>query len=95
MGNLAWEYLSLGEHQSAKELQVSVLEKQKQLLGDNHPYTLLAMGNLATIQSQGDSSDSDHPIPPKGILWPDQPFILTLIAGMQQNIVDKAESEVD
>ncbi|KAJ7748714.1 hypothetical protein B0H14DRAFT_3603991 [Mycena olivaceomarginata] len=34
--------------QEAKFLQVTVLEKQKQLFGTDHPDTLLAMGNLAS-----------------------------------------------
>ncbi|KAJ7853394.1 hypothetical protein B0H13DRAFT_2580728, partial [Mycena leptocephala] len=37
----------LEEFTKAEELEVVVLEKQKQLLGDDHPDTLLAMGNLA------------------------------------------------
>jgi uncharacterized protein YejL (UPF0352 family) len=51
MGNLANTYSHLGKHQTAKELSVIVLEKQKQLLGDNHPNTLCTMGNLAITYS--------------------------------------------
>jgi hypothetical protein len=40
MGNLASTYLALGEYQKATELKVIVLEKQKQLLGDNDPDTI-------------------------------------------------------
>ncbi|KAF7369456.1 FabD/lysophospholipase-like protein [Mycena venus] len=95
MGNLASTYSDLGEHQKAEELIVIVLEKQRQLLGDNHPHTLHTMGNLATLQSRRDLSDSDTPIPPKGVLMPDQPFILTLMARMQDMIVERTESDVD
>ncbi|KAJ6534577.1 hypothetical protein B0H10DRAFT_1972434 [Mycena sp. CBHHK59/15] len=38
-------YSDLGENQNAKELIGIVLEKQKQILGDNHPDTLHAMGD--------------------------------------------------
>ncbi|KAJ7895630.1 hypothetical protein B0H14DRAFT_3125286 [Mycena olivaceomarginata] len=85
MGDLANTYLALEEHQKAKE----------QLLVDNHPLTLHTMGNQATIQSQGDLPDSNNPLSPKGILLPDQPFILKLIARMPDIIVDRTESEVD
>jgi peptide subunit release factor 1 (eRF1) len=47
MGNLALTYHYLGEYHSAQELEVKVLEGRKQLLGDEHVYTLLAMHNLA------------------------------------------------
>ncbi|KAJ7901372.1 P-loop containing nucleoside triphosphate hydrolase protein, partial [Mycena leptocephala] len=40
MGNLA-THTHLGEHQKAGELKGIVLEKQKQLLGENHPATLV------------------------------------------------------
>ncbi|KAJ7821909.1 hypothetical protein B0H13DRAFT_2291620 [Mycena leptocephala] len=39
-------YHSQGDFQRANELEVVVLEKQRQVLGDDHPETLLAMGNL-------------------------------------------------
>jgi hypothetical protein len=51
MGNLARTYSDLGEHQKAKELKVTVLEKNKQVLGNKHPDTLCTMGNLAIIYS--------------------------------------------
>jgi tetratricopeptide (TPR) repeat protein len=51
MGNLASTYSDLGEHQKAKELKATVLEKQKQDLVDNHPDTLCTMGNLANTYS--------------------------------------------
>jgi hypothetical protein len=51
MGNLANTYSHLGEYQKAEELNVVVLEKQKQVLGENHPDTLRTMGNLASTYS--------------------------------------------
>ncbi|KAJ7300697.1 hypothetical protein DFH08DRAFT_828209 [Mycena albidolilacea] len=51
MGNLAWTYSCLGEHQKAKEFNLTVLEKKKQVLGNNHPHTLHTMGNLAWTYS--------------------------------------------
>ncbi|KAJ7801468.1 hypothetical protein B0H14DRAFT_2322331, partial [Mycena olivaceomarginata] len=45
---LASTYVALGEYQKATELEVIVLQKQKLLLGDNHPDTLCTMGNLAS-----------------------------------------------
>ena len=47
MGNLATTYQSLGKFEQAKMLEVEVLGKRRELLGDSHPDTLLAMGNLA------------------------------------------------
>ncbi|KAJ7713487.1 hypothetical protein B0H16DRAFT_1702440 [Mycena metata] len=44
-------YSNLGKHQKVKELNVIVLKKQTQLLGENHLDTLLTMGNLASSYS--------------------------------------------
>ncbi|KAJ7820288.1 hypothetical protein B0H13DRAFT_2451872 [Mycena leptocephala] len=41
-------YHHAGRSEEAKELDLAVLEKRKQVLGDDHPDTLLAMGNLAS-----------------------------------------------
>ncbi|KAJ7866885.1 P-loop containing nucleoside triphosphate hydrolase protein [Mycena leptocephala] len=41
-------YWSAGRYEEAKELDLAVLEQRKQVLGDDHPDTLLAMGNLAS-----------------------------------------------
>jgi hypothetical protein len=49
MGNLAVTYNRLGRCQEAEPLEDIVLEKQKQLLGADHPHMLLAMENLAVI----------------------------------------------
>ncbi|KAJ7787058.1 hypothetical protein B0H14DRAFT_290030 [Mycena olivaceomarginata] len=110
MGNLAITYSDLGEDPKAKELEDIVLEKRKQVLGNNHPDTLHTMGNLAStysdlgedqkakelkdsvLEKQKQVLGDNHP---KGILLPDQPFILTLIARMPDIFVDKTESEVD
>ncbi|KAJ7887684.1 acyl transferase/acyl hydrolase/lysophospholipase [Mycena leptocephala] len=47
MAHLAVTYRELGRYQEAEPLESIVLEKQKQLLGSDHPRTLLAMANLA------------------------------------------------
>jgi tetratricopeptide (TPR) repeat protein len=47
MANLAATYCELGRYQEAESLESIVLEKRKQLLGPDHPDTLLAMKNLA------------------------------------------------
>jgi hypothetical protein len=54
MANLAATYWKLGRYPEAEPLQSLVLEKQKQLLGADHPDTLRAMANLAaTHQALG------------------------------------------
>ncbi|KAJ7306979.1 P-loop containing nucleoside triphosphate hydrolase protein [Mycena albidolilacea] len=47
-GLIFWE---AGKYKQYEKLLEGVLEEQKQLLGDNHPHTLLAMGNLASTYS--------------------------------------------
>ncbi|KAJ7807144.1 hypothetical protein B0H14DRAFT_2381505 [Mycena olivaceomarginata] len=47
MGNLASAYRNLGKFHKAEELEVVVLQKEKQVLGDDHPHTLQTMRNLA------------------------------------------------
>ncbi|KAJ7712592.1 P-loop containing nucleoside triphosphate hydrolase protein [Mycena metata] len=54
--NIAWVFKSQyaiifwegGRYKQAEKLQEEVLEEQKQVLGENHPVTLLSMGNLAS-----------------------------------------------
>ncbi|KAJ7686458.1 P-loop containing nucleoside triphosphate hydrolase protein [Mycena olivaceomarginata] len=41
-----------GKYKQSEKLLKEVLEEQKQLLGDNHPHTLLTMGNLASTYSK-------------------------------------------
>ncbi|KAJ7765952.1 P-loop containing nucleoside triphosphate hydrolase protein, partial [Mycena maculata] len=71
MGNLASTYHNLGKLKEAKklhvvlkeaeELGVVVLEKQRQLLGEDHLDTLLAMGNLAsTYHNQCKLKDAEE-----------------------------------
>jgi hypothetical protein len=40
-----------GKYRESKKLLGEGLEKQQQLLGDNHPHTLITMGNLASTYS--------------------------------------------
>ncbi|KAJ7315301.1 hypothetical protein DFH08DRAFT_942861 [Mycena albidolilacea] len=47
-GFILWE---AGKYKQYEKLLEGVLEKQKQVLGDNHPDTLCTMGNLATTYS--------------------------------------------
>ncbi|KAJ7731962.1 Tetratricopeptide repeat-domain-containing protein [Mycena olivaceomarginata] len=47
-GLILWEG---GKYKQCEKLLEGVLEKQKQVLGDNHPHTLLTMGNLASTYS--------------------------------------------
>jgi hypothetical protein len=49
MENLAVTYYQLGRYQEAEALEVIVLEKQKQLLGVDHPKTLAALRYLVAI----------------------------------------------
>ncbi|KAJ7721587.1 hypothetical protein B0H14DRAFT_3007600, partial [Mycena olivaceomarginata] len=52
MANLASTYGQLGRYKEAEPLESTVLEKQKQLLGADHPDTLEAMANLAATYHQ-------------------------------------------
>ena len=45
--NLGHAYYYQGQWKKAKALEVMVMEKKKQILGDEHPDTLLSMANLA------------------------------------------------
>jgi hypothetical protein len=47
MGNLALCYSNLGHQQQAVKLQEQVLEKQKEILGSDHPHTVRSMEVLA------------------------------------------------
>jgi hypothetical protein len=48
MGNLATSYGNTGRHEDALELNEKVLELQKEMLGEDDPYTLMTMGNIAS-----------------------------------------------
>ncbi|KAL2124934.1 hypothetical protein VTJ04DRAFT_1299 [Mycothermus thermophilus] len=47
MHNLASTYIQQGRFKEAEELEVQVLEAQKEVLGHNHPDTLTTMHYLA------------------------------------------------
>jgi hypothetical protein len=47
MANLARSYSDQGQWEEAKELEVHFLEIRKQVLGPEHPNTLISMANLA------------------------------------------------
>ncbi|KAF7761984.1 hypothetical protein Agabi119p4_9976 [Agaricus bisporus var. burnettii] len=48
LDGMALVYSEQGQWKEAEALQVVVMEKKKQLLGDDHPDTLTSMANLAT-----------------------------------------------
>jgi hypothetical protein len=45
MVNLASTYWNLGHWKEAETFEVVVMEKRKQVLGDDHPDTLMMYGN--------------------------------------------------
>ena len=47
MGNLASTYWKQGRWKEAEQLQVQVSEMTKRVLGEEHPFTLTSMNNLA------------------------------------------------
>jgi hypothetical protein len=52
--DLACTYQNLGKWQEAEALEVVAMEKRKHLLGEEHPDTLMSIGNLAsTYRNQG------------------------------------------
>jgi tetratricopeptide (TPR) repeat protein len=46
-----WIFWEAGKYKQREKLLEGVLEEQKQVLGDNHPDTLVTMGNLASTNS--------------------------------------------
>ncbi|KAF9470348.1 hypothetical protein BDN70DRAFT_772852, partial [Pholiota conissans] len=51
---IAHVYSKQGHWDEAEELEIEVMEKTKQFLGDDHPDTLRSMANLAaTYWNQG------------------------------------------
>ncbi|KAJ7824118.1 hypothetical protein B0H13DRAFT_2444706 [Mycena leptocephala] len=61
MANLAATYHKLGRYQEAEPLESIVLEKRKQVLGADHPDTLLAMDNLAaTYRELGRYQEAEY-----------------------------------
>ncbi|EKM82275.1 hypothetical protein AGABI1DRAFT_124759 [Agaricus bisporus var. burnettii JB137-S8] len=60
LSGLALVYSEQGQWKEAEALEVVVMEKTKQLLGDDHPDTLSSMGNLAsTYREQGKSKEAE------------------------------------
>ncbi|KAJ7194286.1 hypothetical protein GGX14DRAFT_378098 [Mycena pura] len=47
MANLTYTHRQLGELDNAKALEIDVLAKHHNLLGEHHPDTLTAMAHLA------------------------------------------------
>jgi non-ribosomal peptide synthetase component E (peptide arylation enzyme) len=60
MANLASTYRNQGHWKMQRMLEVVVMEKRKQLLGEDHPDTLTSMANLAaTYRNQGRWKDAE------------------------------------
>jgi hypothetical protein len=58
--SLGLTYSEQGRWKDAEVLEVVVMEKRKQLLGEDHPDTLTSMGNLAaTYRNQGRWKDAE------------------------------------
>ena len=49
MNNLAIAYKSQGKYRDAEVLYKQCLDKKKEVLGENHPDTLMTMNNLAEV----------------------------------------------
>jgi hypothetical protein len=58
MGQLAKTYQSLGQFRRAEELKTVVLDRQKSVLGINHPETLHTMEDLSVLTNR--QNDSEH-----------------------------------
>jgi hypothetical protein len=56
MNNLASTYQDLEEYHKAGPLLTYVVEKQKQILGDQHPETLQSIQRLSNLHHQLDDS---------------------------------------
>jgi Tetratricopeptide repeat len=60
MGYLATTYVFQGCWNDADALEVLVMEKSKQVLGDDHPHTLLSMENLANTYTRATGMMQRH-----------------------------------
>ena len=59
MHSLALIYQAQGRNADAASIQEGVLEKRKQILGEEHPDTLTTMHDLAyTYEAQGRNADA-------------------------------------
>ncbi|KAL2859770.1 purine and uridine phosphorylase [Aspergillus lucknowensis] len=61
MTDLAWTYNRQGRWKEAEELQVQVMEIQKQVLGPEYPGTLASMHNLAVMEIQKQVLGPEYP----------------------------------
>ncbi|KAF7761692.1 hypothetical protein Agabi119p4_9684 [Agaricus bisporus var. burnettii] len=60
LNGMALVYFEQGQWKEAEALYLVVVEKRKQLLGDDHPDTLRSMGNLAaTYRKQGQRKEAE------------------------------------
>ena len=85
---IARVYYEQGQWNKAEELDVVIMEKRKQLLGEDHPDTLCSMGNLAnTYRNQGRWNDAEElevvvMEKSKQILGEDHPHTLLSLANL-------------
>jgi tetratricopeptide (TPR) repeat protein len=81
-------YYDSGRYQEAKALYLTLLEKQKQLFGADHPDTLHAMGNLAAIYCKLGRYPEAEPLQvtvlekQKQLFRADHPHILVAMANL-------------
>ena len=59
--NFIFVMKEIGDWNHAEQLEVQVLEMRKKVLGAEHPYTIISMGNLATTYAaKGDLYEAEH-----------------------------------
>ncbi|KAJ7872434.1 hypothetical protein B0H13DRAFT_2553410 [Mycena leptocephala] len=81
-------YFDSGRFREEESLEVIVLEKQRQLLGTDHPHTLVAMGNLALTYRKLGRYKEAEPLEStvlekrKQLLGADHPHTLTAMANL-------------
>ncbi|GLB39517.1 putative patatin-like phospholipase [Lyophyllum shimeji] len=88
LSGFASVYHENGQFSVAEKLQVTLMETSKQVLGKDHPDTLISIGNLAlTYQSQGRYKEAERlgvevVEAMKQVLGKDHPHTLTSIANL-------------
>ncbi|KAF8961379.1 hypothetical protein BDZ97DRAFT_1208591 [Flammula alnicola] len=93
--HIALVYFEQGHWNDAEGLDMVVMEKRKQLLGDDHPQTLASMANLAsTYRNQGRWNDAEvlevvAMEKRKRVLGDDHPDTLTIMANLATTYSDQ------
>ncbi|EKM76770.1 hypothetical protein AGABI1DRAFT_108612 [Agaricus bisporus var. burnettii JB137-S8] len=97
LSGLALVYSEQGQWNEAEALEVVVMEKRRQLLGDDHPDTLTSMANLAaTYRSQGKWNEAEAlevvvMEKTKQLLRDDHPDTLTSMANLALTYSDQGK----